>query len=60
MKPETNAKLRDACADLAKEITPHFTGFAPYTPVTMSSHTFPYQAQDQDGGSVLSDPIEPK
>ncbi|MFV1850134.1 MAG: hypothetical protein ACMZ66_05440 [Thalassospira sp.] len=52
MKPETNAKLHKACADLAKEITPHLTGFAPYTPVTVSAHTFPYQAPDRDGGSV--------
>ena len=52
MKPETSAKLHKACADLAKEITPHLSGFAPYTPVTVSSHTFPYQETGRDGGSV--------
>lgn len=44
MKPETSAKLHKACADLAKEITPHLTGFAPYTPVTVSSKTKPTTA----------------
>lgn len=58
MKPETNAKLNKACADLAKAITPHLTGFAPYTPVTVSSHTFPFQAPDRDGGSVSSEQLE--
>lgn len=54
MKPETNAKLHKACADLAKEITPYLTGFAPYTPVTVSARTFPYQGQDRDGGPLSS------
>ncbi|MEQ9347721.1 MAG: hypothetical protein RIG26_14875 [Thalassospira sp.] len=47
MKPETSAKLHKACADLAKEITPYLTGFAPYTPVTVSQHTVPHRESDR-------------
>lgn len=46
MKPENNANLHVVCVDLSRKMAPHLSGFAPYTPVTVSAKTKPIAATE--------------